>query len=118
MWTLFRLGGWPMFFVVAFGVTALLTSFIYAIVPNERNEGFIKWMSRATLFSILTGTCADFAAVGNAVANGKFAPSDRLLIICEGFAESMSPGIMGFSFLALIALMSAVGKRRLDARRG
>jgi len=33
-----------------------------------------------------------------------------------GFGESMSAGIMGFAFVALSALMAAVGRRRLDAR--
>ena len=34
----------------------------------------------------------------------------------ERVGESMSAGIMGFAFVALTAMMSAVGKRRLDAR--
>ncbi len=38
------------------------------------------------------------------------------LIILEGFGESMSPGILGFSLLALVALECAVGMRRSASR--
>jgi hypothetical protein len=37
-------------------------------------------------------------------------------MIVEGFAESTSPGILGFSFLAVTAMLTAVGRRRLDER--
>ena len=39
-------------------------------------------------------------------------------IVIEGSSESTSPGILGFGMLALIWLLAAVGKRRLDEREG
>ena len=117
MLTLFRNGGFPMFFILAFGAIALATAFWFALRPSDRHEGFIRWMARATLYATLSGTLADLLAVMRYVVGHELKGDERALILCEGFGESMSPGIMGFSFLALIALMTAVGRRRLDARR-
>src|SRR4051812_3825153 len=115
--TLFRSGGFPMFFILAFGAFALVTSFRFALWPSDRHEGFIRWMGRATLYATLSGTLADLLAVMRYVVGHELKGDARALILCEGFGESLSPGIMGFSFLALVALMTAVGRRRLDARR-
>ena len=116
MYTLFRLGGYPMYFVMLFGLAALATAFWYATRPNPRLEGFIRWMMAATAFSVIAGTCAAFAAVMNAAVQMELTGERRVLLICEGLAETMSAGIMGFAMLSLVALMMAVGKRRLDAR--
>jgi hypothetical protein len=115
---IFRDGGFPMFFVVGFGLVALGTSFWFALRPDAKHEGFITWMSVATLMAILNGFCSDLATVASFLANDT-PPEDRQLvrILLEGFGESMSPGILGFAILSLVALLTAVGRRRLDARR-
>ena len=117
MLTFFRNGGFPMFFILFFGAVALATAFWFAVRPSDRHDGFIKWMARATLYATVSGTLADFLAVMRYVVREQLQGDRRALILCEGFAESLSPGIMGFSFLALVALMTAVGRRRLDARK-
>lgn len=117
MMTLFRSGGFPMFFILFFGAIALVTAFWFAARPSERHEGFITWMGRATLFATLSGTLADLLAVMRYVVSHEMTGDRRTLILCEGFGESLSPGIMGFSILALVAVMTAVGRRRLDARK-
>ena len=105
-----------MFAVVLFGLIALATAAFYAARPDARHEGFIKWVSRAPLWSILAGICSDFATVFHVVC-GMEDWNKRTQILLEGSAESLSPGIMGFVLLALTALLTAVGRRRLDARR-
>ena len=37
-------------------------------------------------------------------------------LLVEGLAESIRPGILGFSFLALTSMLVAGGQRRLDER--
>jgi len=105
-----------MFFIVAFGFVALGAAAYYAFRPNPRSLGFSAWMGAATLFSTLMGTAADFGAtffhVSRAIHDGA---ADWHADLVEGLAESMSPGIMGFAFLAVTALVVAVGKAR-DAR--
>jgi hypothetical protein len=120
MITLMRNGGSPMFFVLLFGLVALATAFWFAVKPSERQVGFIKWMSRATLWSILCGFCADFASVFYNTTTDDYEQMSKELfvrIVVHGLAESMSPGIVGFALLSLIALVTAVGQRRLDAKK-
>jgi hypothetical protein len=116
MVTLFRDGGWSMFVVVLFGFISLATAGFYVARPDAKHEGFIVWMSRATLWSILVGICSDFATVCQNINQIEDA-NRRSQILLVGSAESLSPGIMGFAFLALTALLTAVGRRRLDARK-
>ena len=114
--TLFREGGWSMFMILLLGFVALATAAFYAARPDARHEGFLKWMSRAVLWSILAGMCSDMATVFHAT-NAIEDTSLRTQITMVGAAESLSPGIMGFVLLALVAMLTAVGRRRLDARK-
>ncbi len=113
MLTLIRNGGFPMFFILAFGLLALAAAGWFAFRPNPRSQGFIVWMGAATLFATFMGTAADLGATAFATASMiTKGATDWHAILIEGFAESMSPGIMGFALLAMTALVTAVGKAR------
>jgi hypothetical protein len=116
MLTLFREGGWSMFVVVLFGFIALAAAGFYAGRPDAKHEGFLKWMSRATFWSVMVGMCSDFATTFHYACHIEDW-NERSRLVIEGSAESLSPGIIGFAFLALVALLTAVGRRRLDARK-
>jgi hypothetical protein len=145
MWTLIRNGGFPMWFILAFGLTGLGAAFWFAVKADKKHLGFIKNMALATFFATMGTSCADvgatlfaaekqFPPVGDHEArdpSGSFATEPgppkktdaeavprAMHIVVAGLAESTSPGIMGFSFLALTAMLSAVGRRRLDERAG
>ncbi len=113
MYDLFRAGGFPMFFIVAFGLVALVTAFSYAMRPTLEREKFVRWMGLATIASVICGTAADFAAVAHYVQTHSLEGSRMGAIVIEGIGESMSPAIFGFSILSLAAAMIAVGKRRV-----
>jgi hypothetical protein len=115
MYNLFRAGGFPMFFVVGFGLAALITAFSYAMRPAAEREKFVRWMALATVASVICGTAADLAAVAHYVASASLEGSRMGAIVIEGIGESMSPAIFGFSILSLTAAMIAVGKRRVIA---
>src|SRR5205085_2717614 len=88
---------------------------------NPRRRGFVKYMALATLFSTLATTCADLGATlyaaekafdptksfetrqgpGTAEQTEAAALPRVIHIVIEGSAESTSPGILGFAFLAL-----------------
>jgi hypothetical protein len=128
MWKIFRDGGFSMFFVVGFGLTALVSAALYAIRGKERPLGFLKGMMLATFFSVLSGTCSDFGTVFLVVGgdeetlakrpdNAEMAKDPRRYdMLIAGLGESMSPGIMGFSLLSLSAFLLAVGKHRSQKR--
>lgn len=113
MWNLFREGGFPMFFVVGFGLLALSTAFAFALRPSEERERFVRWMALATIASVICGTAADLSAVAHYVSSRSLEGSRLAAIVVEGVGESMSPTIFGFSILSLAAAMIAIGKRRI-----
>lgn len=142
MWSFLRAGGLPMLFILVFGLIALGSAFYFALRAERRTLGFVKSMAAAVLFSTLATSCADVGATLYAAgkvydandpqgppADARFTPqtargSDAattfkvMRVVIEGFAESTSPGILGFAFLALTSMLVAVGRRRLDDREG
>jgi len=110
-----RAGGVPMWFVLLFGVLALIAAGFFAWRPEPRKIDAIKALSIATVFSIASAIVSDIAAVGSKVpANPEWAHSPDLpLIVMQGVSESMAPGILGFSILSLVWLVMSVGHRRL-----
>jgi hypothetical protein len=119
MWTLIRNGGViPMMFIVVFGLLGLGASFYFAVRAQRQSLGFIKSMMQAVLFATLAATAADLGATLYAASRAWEATGNdhAAHMIVEGFAESTSPGILGFSLLALTAMLTAVGRRRLDER--
>jgi hypothetical protein len=113
MLTLIRNGGFPMFFILAFGAIGLATSAWYAYRPNARSYAFVCWMGLTTLFTTLMGVAADIGATCLYMARAAEANAPLWQAhIIEGFGESMSPPIMGFAFLAMTSLLTAVGRAR------
>lgn len=115
MLNLFRAGGAPMFFVVIFGLLALISSGLFVYRPAEHKRRTLAALDRAVLYSALAGLVAGLAAVGYHVPeNPAWAKSPDLpLIVMTGIAESLSAPIFGFTFLALSAMLQAAGLRRL-----
>jgi hypothetical protein len=113
MLDLLREGGGPMLFVVIFGVLTFAAAATFAARGDRRRLGFIVSMGLATLLSVAGGVCADFAAVGHhgleRCAAQHLEPTTCLLV---GFAESMAPGIVGFTLLSLAGMLAAVGMSR------
>jgi len=126
MWTLMRNGGIPpMSFILLTGLVGLAAAFHFAIRARPQTLAFIRGMAMATLFGTLTASCADVGATlytaekcfEKAASEAEALPH-AIHVVVEGLAESTSPGILGFAFLALTAMLVAVGRRRLDERTG
>lgn len=111
----FQAGGVPMWFVLLFGVASLVAAGAFAISPDPRKVEAVRALTWAAVFSIAAGIVADLAAVGsNVPAHPEWSVSPKIhLIVMQGFAESMTPGVLGFSLLALTWMVMAVGHRRL-----
>ena len=117
MLNLIRDGGAPMWAILFFGALDLLAALRFAHRPARAHLPVIGALALAVLFSIPCGVMADIAAVGSKVpARPEWADSPKIhLILLQGLAESMAPGILGFSVLSLVALLCAVGLRRQAA---
>jgi hypothetical protein len=115
MLNLFRDGGFSMWFVLAFGGVSLVTAFSFAMRPSAAVERFVAWMALATMAAVGCGVSSDLAATFYFVAGQPIGLEKRIQLAMQGVAESMAPAIAGFAFVALVAVMLAVGKRRRDA---
>ncbi|HVX97843.1 MAG TPA: hypothetical protein VHK47_23215 [Polyangia bacterium] len=113
MLDLLREGGGPMLFVVIFGLLTFGAAALFAARGDRRRVAFISWMGVATALSVAGGIASDLAAVGHhgmeRCAERHVEPVACLLV---GMAESMAPGIVGFTLLSLAAMLTAVGMSR------
>ena len=116
MLNLIRDGGAPMWGIILFGILALAAATRFAYRPTRAQVPGIASLGLSVLFSIFCGVMADIAAVGSQVpARPEWANDPKIhLILLRGLAESMAPGILGFSVLSVVALLCAVGYRRLS----
>lgn len=117
---LIRNGGFPMWFILAFGIVALGAAARFAIRPAREQLAFVRAMSAAALYATLAGTAAALGSTFLHVAGVEQMRTDPqwALIIVQGLGESMSPGIMGFALLALTSLLVAVGAGRVPEQAG
>lgn len=114
MW-FFVAGGFPMIFVLVFGLVALAAAARFAWRPEAGRLGHIAALCVSVLFASLAGVAAAVLAVSVKVpANPEWANSPDLpLILLVGLGEALTPAVLGFSFVAVVALVTAVGLRRL-----
>lgn len=110
-------GGFPMVFILLFGLAGLGAAIRYAKAPSDRWQALCQGLGRATLFSTLATLGADLGATWHALAGQRFpnidikAPDGPQMLL-QGMGESMSPIIMGFALLALVHLFHAIGSFR------
>ncbi len=112
---LIRDGGFSMWFILAFGGVSLASAFSFAMRPLTAAQRFVEWTAFATLAATGCGVASDLSATFYFVAGDEMSLDKRAQVALQGIAESMAPAIVGFAFVALVATMLAVGKRRLDA---
>ncbi len=108
-------GGFSMFFVLALGVAALVSSAMFARRPDPRKVDAVKGVGTSLLFASVMGLATNVSAVFHKVPNRpEWAHSpDLSLIVMTGLGESLAPFILGFAILAIQSLLVAYGFRRL-----
>src|SRR3982750_1791715 len=91
-------GGFPVFFLLAFGLVAMAFAVRFATAPTQRVFRTTLALSAATLLTSVNGIFAAFSAVAHhAPEYVKHHPGQSLAeVVLLGFGESMSPGILGF----------------------
>jgi hypothetical protein len=113
MMTLIREGGFPMWFVLAFGLGAVGKAAWYASSPKRGSLALTVALGLTTVFATLVCITADLAAVGhhlNEHWDDYKEPIAR--IVAQGIAESMSGGIVGFALVAMTSLLAGIGAWR------
>ena len=113
----FKAGGPPMLVVLGCAIAALVGAVRFALRPDPRRVASIISMSIAVLGATFLGVFADIAMVGRNVPRMENIDGLTLAkISLMGLAESMSPLILGFGVLTAVALLVAIGYRRLVPR--
>jgi hypothetical protein len=113
----FQAGGFPMFFVLFFGAATFVAAIVFAFRADLRKLALVRALTNATIFSMVSGVLADFLAVTRHVASHseELIKSGELgVIVMIGLGESVTPGILGFTFLSLAWVVVAVGTRRVQ----
>jgi hypothetical protein len=111
---LFREGGFPMGWLLAFGLTTLAFAARFAWIPVRRMLRMTFVLAGATACATLTAVCADLAAVGHHAPAYWAEHSDMTFaqVLLQGAAESLSPAILGFTMLSLSGVILALGFQR------
>src|SRR5512147_2007460 len=98
MLNLFIEGGFPMWFLAAFGLLTLVFAARFAGAPVRRPLRIALAMAAAAAFTTLTGLCTDLAMVGHHAPEYLSSHPETTLVevLLQGMAESLSPAILGF----------------------
>ena len=109
-----KAGGWSMWFVLLFGLGSLATAILFVARRRVAVLAMVRALTLATVFAIAGGLCANVAAVMTHAS--EFAGPDMVFAVMQGLAESLAPGILGFTMLSISWLLVAVGTRRAQDR--
>jgi hypothetical protein len=121
MWKLMVEGGYPMWFLLAFGLAGTVAAIRYTLHPTPRDLYRVIGLATTTLFSTLFGTAVDLATFGHRAPDYLKAHPEQSLseVVLLGLGESMSPGVVGFDLLTLMALLVSFGLyRRISETHG
>lgn len=111
---LMKAGGWSMWIVLLFGLGTMVAAGVFVFRRDLRKLALVRALTLATVFAIATGLCANVAAVMTHAANRTDVAAH--LVAMQGLAESLAPGVLGFTLLSISWLLVAVGTRRAQDR--
>ena len=110
-----KAGGWSMWIILIFGLGTMVAAGVFVFRRDARKLALVRALTLATVFAIVTGLCANVAAVMTYAAD--HAPEGHLVdVVMHGLAESLAPGVLGFTMLSISWLLVAVGTRRAQDR--
>lgn len=115
--TLIREGGFPIWFLLAFGLLLLVASARFALRPDAARLRLSLALGAATLFTTFTALSAALSTVGHQAPDYLARHPELTLesVLLQGMAESLSPAIIGCTILTLAALFVALGFYRESA---
>lgn len=113
MYDLIREGGFPMFVLLALGTWAIVVAVLAWRRPERRRIATARELRFAILCATGVGICADLKTTGVQAPHFEQPAFDLAHILVQGFAESMSPGIMGLAFAVIVSMFLALAERGL-----
>ena len=111
LWQSFQEGGFGMWFILVFGVLAVVGAARFAWRGDHRLLGFIRWMLFTTASSSALGFVAAMMAVFQYLV-GKAKPDELVLILFTGTREALTTLALGLLMMTFTCLLLAIGHRR------
>src|SRR5688572_33458047 len=96
---LMKAGGWSMWLVLIFGLATLVAATFVVFGRDLGKLALVRALTLATVFAVCTGLCSNVAAVMTHAADYTDVPVH--LVVMQGLAESLAPGILGFTMLSI-----------------
>ena len=110
-------GGPPIWFILLFGVSALVTAGLFVRRPEDSKLGFLRAISWAQIFTMIAGFAGGVArSIQGIHALPPAKRADWPLFVLFGTGEALADVILGATLLALAWFITAIGMRRLAAR--
>jgi len=111
----FQAGGWPMYFVLAFGISAVYGAVRFFWHGHAALERFSRTMIQTTVFSSVFGFLVGMIAVAGYVEEHTKTLDERVKLLIEGTGESLNSLTLGLLLTTLSCLLIAVGQRRFPS---
>jgi hypothetical protein len=111
MLTIIRQGGPPIWFIILFGLIALVDAILIVRRADARKLAFLRAMTLTVVFAMITGFAGGVAkSFGARVPPGLRA--DFPFLVIKGISESLANVVMGSMLLTLAWFIAAIGVRR------
>ena len=115
MLSLIQQGGFGAYPVVLFGLISLVTAALFVWRPDRRKLAYLRGMTTATVFAVLTAVAAGAAVTLHTAAGWEDPEMMWWQVLLMGLGETLASAILGFAILAIVWMLTAFGLRRLEA---
>lgn len=111
----FAAGGFSMPIVLALGLAAIVTAALALARPEPRRIQTARGLERAQIHLVIASVAMNLWTVGNQAPGYAEREATALApIVLMGFAESITPAVLGFSLLMFSSILLAAAARRVD----
>jgi hypothetical protein len=108
-----RAGGYTMVIVIVVGGAMLVAAARFAREADPRRLALVKALTWALSFAVVSGIAVNLAVTCTAVATDPEWSKAPLLPLLQGFAESITPAILGGAIASIAWILVGVGVRRM-----
>nr|HEX4319100.1 hypothetical protein [Kofleriaceae bacterium] len=106
-------GGYTMVIVIVVGGVMLVAAARFAREAEPRRLALVKALTWALAFAVISGIAANLVATCHAVISDPEFSRAPLMPLLEGFAESITPAILGGAIASIAWILVGVGVRRM-----
>jgi TRAP-type uncharacterized transport system fused permease subunit len=111
----FQAGGWAMYFILAFGISAVYGAARFFWQGQAALERFSRTMMQTTALSAVFGFFVGMIAVAGYIETHAKTLDMRLTILIAGTGEALNNLTLGLLLTTLSCLLLAVGQRRFPS---